>query len=66
MADEAKYLVTFTNGALAKLEELAVHFGLSKEDILIKGIKLVEISRTNSLCKEDADGKKYLIDVKKI
>ena len=63
---EDKLTVNFTNGALKKLNELATNFDTTPVDVLLKGMKLLDIAKDNKIVKEDADGKRYAIEVKEL
>jgi hypothetical protein len=65
--EEEKYTVTFSNGALVKLHELAEFLGTEKlTDVLSAGMKLLDIAKDNKIVKEGEDGKRYIIDVKEL
>ena len=63
---EDRLTVNFTNGALKKLNELATNFDTTPVDVLLKGMKLLDIAKDNKIVKEDADGKRYAIEVKEL
>ena len=63
-----EFSVTFKNGALSKLKELARQFGISDEqlgDVVIKGIKVIELAQDGKLILEK-DNTTFEIDLKKI
>lgn len=71
MADEKeRFDISFGNGALRKLKELATYLGVSEEklgDVLIKGMKIIEVAKDygdGKICLEDKDGKKTTVSVK--
>lgn len=64
---EEAFNVTISNGALVKLKELAEFLGTDKlTDVLLKGMKLLDIAKDNKIVKESPDGKRYTIDVKEL
>ena len=64
---EEKYTITFSNGALTKLRELAEFLGTEQlPEVLLKGMKLLDIAKDNKIVKEAPDGKRYNIDVKEL
>lgn len=68
--DKERFDISFGNGALKKLKELAVYLGVSEEklgDVLIKGMKIIEVAKDygdGKICLEDKDGKKTIVSVK--
>lgn len=64
--EEPKLTVTFSNGALKKLNELAGFYGLTPIEVVVKGMRIMDIAKDNKITKEDGDGKRYAIDVKEL
>jgi len=68
--EKERFDISFGNGALKKLKELAVYLGVSEEklgDVLIKGMKIIEVAKDygdGKICLEDKDGKKTIVSVK--
>ena len=68
--EKERFDISFGNGALKKLKELANYLGVSEEklgDVLVKGMKIIEIAKDHGdgkLCLEDKDGKKIIVSVK--
>ncbi|OGE79247.1 MAG: hypothetical protein A2751_04625 [Candidatus Doudnabacteria bacterium RIFCSPHIGHO2_01_FULL_46_14] len=67
--EENKYNLTFSDGALQQLKDLATHLGIPESElhkVVGKGLKLLQVAKASKLYKEDPDGKRYLINVKEI
>ncbi|TAL19299.1 hypothetical protein EPN90_03985 [Patescibacteria group bacterium] len=68
--EQERFDISFGNGALKKLKGLAVYLGVSEEklgDVLVKGMKVIEVAKDygdGKICLEDKDGKKIVISVK--
>lgn len=66
-ADRAN--IVFANGAYHKLMELAAFFNIPPEQVsqvLIKGIKLIDMARNNKIIIETPDGKRYHVDLREL
>lgn len=67
--EKERFDVSFGNGALKKLKELAKYLGVSDDglgEVLIKGMKAIEFSKDygDGKFSFEKDGKKITIDVK--
>ncbi|PWU23391.1 hypothetical protein C5B42_03090 [Candidatus Cerribacteria bacterium 'Amazon FNV 2010 28 9'] len=63
-----KFVLTFTNGALAKLQELAQEFGVPQErlgDVVAKGLKILDLSKNGKII-IDKTTEKLEVDIKKL
>ena len=64
-----KYHLTFSNGALQQIKELAAHYGIPDSqlhEVVGKGIKLLQVAKNSKLYKEGPDGTRYTINIKEI
>ena len=65
---ESEFVVTFRNGALKKLKELAIDLEISEDelgDVLQKGLKIIELAKDGKLVIEK-NKERYEIDLKRI
>jgi hypothetical protein len=74
MADETstnqqdEYTITFKNGALVKIKQLAHKFNIPEDnldDVIQKGLKALELSDDDKL-EFNKGGTKYFIDIKNL
>ena len=68
--EDTKYTVTFTNGALQELKDVAEYFGIARDsndigDVLIKGLKLISLSKDGKIFIEK-DKERLEVDPKKL
>lgn len=62
------YEVTFRNGALRKLKDLAKRLDISEDnlaEVLIRGMKVIELAEDNKVSVKNG-GDTYIVDLKKI
>ena len=68
--EKERFDISFGNGALKKLKELADYLGVSEDklgDVLVKGMKIIEVAKDygeGKIYLEDKDGKKTVVSVK--
>lgn len=68
LRQEPEYILTFRNGALTKLKELAVKLDIPPEslsEVVVKGMKLLDLASDGKLVIEKGQ-EKLEIDLKKI
>lgn len=66
--EEDTYEITFRNGALKKLKDLAKRLDIPDDnlaEVLARGIKVMELAEDNKLSVKSG-GDTYIIDLKKI
>lgn len=63
-----KYTLTFTNGALAKLKDLATKLGVSEDnlsEVVVKGMKVLDLANDGKLVVDKGE-EKLEIDLKSL
>lgn len=66
--DREEYILTFTNGALEKLKELADKFDIDEsnlDQVVQKGLKVLELPEDNKLMFVKG-GERYVVDIKNL
>ena len=67
--DQGVFELSFTNGALDQLRELAAFLGIPNDDlqaVVRKGIKVLDLARNNNSDKVvlEGDGQKQIVNIK--
>lgn len=69
MPEEAEFSVTFRNGALERLKKVAADLGVTEDqlgNVLIKGLKLIDMGKEGNNITIEKDKQKYVIDLRSL